>query len=46
MDQLISYEELEKHKSEESCWIVIEGKVHDLTDFLNDHPGGKEILLQ
>ena len=26
-------------------WIVIEGKVYDVTKFLEEHPGGEEVLL-
>jgi len=34
------------HKTKESCWIVIDGKVYDITEFLNVHPGGPRALLQ
>merc|ERR1712093_151310 len=26
-------------------WLVVEGGVYDVTSFLDDHPGGKKILL-
>jgi cytochrome b involved in lipid metabolism len=29
-----------KHASPEDCWIVVNGKVYDLTKFAPDHPGG------
>jgi cytochrome b involved in lipid metabolism len=44
-------EEISKHNSEQSCWIVIGNKsnggakVYDITKFLSEHPGGSEILM-
>ncbi|XP_078433282.1 cytochrome b5-like [Wolffia australiana] len=37
--------EVSKHNSREDCWIVISGKVYDVTKFLDDHPGGDDVLL-
>jgi len=34
-----------KHNSKESCWIVINGKVLDVTKFMSDHPGGELSIL-
>lgn len=42
----LTMEEVAKHASEESCWLVIGGKVHDVTSFLAVHPGGPQILLK
>uniref|UniRef100_A0A1B6MID0 Cytochrome b5 heme-binding domain-containing protein n=1 Tax=Graphocephala atropunctata TaxID=36148 RepID=A0A1B6MID0_9HEMI len=42
---MYSWTEISQHNQEESCWVVIHGKVHDLTDFLDEHPGGNEVLL-
>lgn len=41
-----SLKEVEEHKSAESCWIIIHDKVYDVTAFLNEHPGGEEVLLE
>ncbi|KAK8718258.1 hypothetical protein V6N13_045499 [Hibiscus sabdariffa] len=27
------------------CWLLISGKVYDVTQFLEEHPGGDEVLL-
>mmetsp|Transcript_10169 Transcript_10169/g.20534 ORF Transcript_10169/g.20534 Transcript_10169/m.20534 type:complete len:467 (-) Transcript_10169:42-1442(-) len=40
----VTKEELAKHASRESAWIVIKGRVYDVTGFSEKHPGG-EILL-
>ncbi|KAL4146836.1 hypothetical protein PRNP1_010637 [Phytophthora ramorum] len=42
-------EDVAPHKTAEDCWMVIrdEGvrKVYDVTAFLDDHPGGPEIMV-
>ncbi|KAK9794396.1 hypothetical protein WJX73_008854 [Symbiochloris irregularis] len=43
--RLISLEECKQHVREEDCWLVIHGKVHDVTQFLDEHPGGFDILI-
>ncbi|KAL9649303.1 hypothetical protein ABK040_014606 [Willaertia magna] len=40
-----SWEEISKHNNEESAWLVINGKVYDVTNFVSRHPGGDMILL-
>lgn len=39
---VLSIEEVKAHNSREDCWVVIEDKVWDVTDFLSEHPGGSE----
>lgn len=34
-------EELSKHNTDDSRWIVVDGNVYDVTDFINHHPGGR-----
>ncbi|RSH88948.1 hypothetical protein EHS25_002610 [Saitozyma podzolica] len=36
----------EHNSREKGVWIVIHGKVYDMTDFLDEHPGGAEIILK
>lgn len=40
----ISFEEVEKHNTVESLWIVIDGDVFDVTEWQKKHPGGKKML--
>lgn len=42
----ISGQEVAKHNSRESCWIIVHGNVYDVTEFLDDHPGGSKIILK
>ncbi|KAH7517536.1 hypothetical protein FEM48_Zijuj09G0075400 [Ziziphus jujuba var. spinosa] len=43
--KVYSLAQVSEHNSRENCWLVIEGKVFDVTKFLEDHPGGDEVLL-
>merc|ERR1712000_740361 len=39
-------EEIAKHNSRDSCWVIVHGKAYDVTDFLPEHPGGPKIILK
>ncbi|KAL1410185.1 hypothetical protein Q8F55_004190 [Vanrija albida] len=39
-------DDLQAHKSRESLYMLISGKVYDVTQFLDEHPGGDEVLLE
>lgn len=41
----ITLEDCKLHNKEEDCWLVISGKVYDVTEFLDEHPGGFDIVL-
>jgi len=34
-----------KHNKKEDIWVVIDGKVLDVTNFLPDHPGGEKAII-
>ncbi|MFO0704432.1 MAG: cytochrome b5-like heme/steroid binding domain-containing protein [Candidatus Andersenbacteria bacterium] len=40
-----SWEEIRKHHSSKSAWIVIKGKVYDVTKYMPEHPGGPQWIL-
>ena len=48
--RLIKREEVAKHASETDLWLIIKNKaidrmcVYDLTEYVEDHPGGEAIL--
>lgn len=44
-DEVFTWQDVAEHNSEESAWIAIDGKVYDVTEFVDKHPGGKELLL-
>lgn len=41
---LFTYEELAKHNTPESCWLLVEGNLYDVTQYVPSHPGGEAIL--
>ncbi|CAN9506057.1 unnamed protein product [Ophioblennius macclurei] len=38
--------EIEEQKTFKSTWIIIHNKVYDVTKFLEEHPGGEEVLRE
>lgn len=45
MDQGITAEEVAKHAVEDDCWVIVNGKVYDVTEFIPIHPGGKDKIV-
>ncbi|KIW05031.1 uncharacterized protein PV09_04187 [Verruconis gallopava] len=44
--KMLSISDVAKHNSKESCWIIIAGRVYDVTDFVDAHPGGPGVILR
>ncbi|QQS44454.1 cytochrome b5 domain-containing protein [Candidatus Roizmanbacteria bacterium] len=41
-----SIADVRAHGTESSCWSAVNGKVYDLTNWINQHPGGPEKITQ
>ncbi|KAI8973956.1 FMN-dependent dehydrogenase-domain-containing protein [Trametes punicea] len=44
--RVLSAAQVAAHAGRESCWIIVHGKVYDVTDFLDEHPGGSKVILK
>lgn len=45
---LLNYlpEEVSAHTTSNSCWVTLGSNVYDVTDFLEAHPGGGDLILE
>jgi cytochrome b involved in lipid metabolism len=43
--KVFSAEEVRAHNTDKSCWLAVHGEVFDVTDFLEEHPGGYDIIV-
>lgn len=34
--------ELSRHNTKDDCWLAVHQKVWDVTDFVDEHPGGAD----
>merc|ERR1711920_879826 len=40
-----SADEVAKHTTKTDCWVILDGKVLNVTNFLSQHPGGELAIL-
>jgi len=43
--KMISLPELQAHSTKDDLYVLINGKVYNATKFLDEHPGGDEVIL-
>ncbi|KAF6790018.1 glycolate oxidase [Colletotrichum sojae] len=43
---VVSGIEVAKNNTRDSCWVVVHGQVWDVTDFLDEHPGGAKLIFK
>ncbi|RVE74529.1 hypothetical protein OJAV_G00022970 [Oryzias javanicus] len=49
VDDALKYytlEEIRVHNMNNDTWLIIHDKVYDISSFLEEHPGGEEVLLE
>ncbi|CAD5231303.1 unnamed protein product [Bursaphelenchus okinawaensis] len=46
MTEKFTRAEVAEHNSNKDVWMIIGNKVFDVTKFLDEHPGGCEVLLE
>lgn len=44
-DKEFTLEEVAKHNKKEDLWVVVKGVVMDLTNWLEEHPGGPQAIM-
>lgn len=45
MSRKITLKELSLHCSKQDLWFAKDGKVYDVTKYVEEHPGGEDVLL-
>ncbi|KZL85971.1 cytochrome b2, partial [Colletotrichum incanum] len=43
---VVSGTEVARNNTKDSCWVVVHGQVWDVTDFLDEHPGGARLIIR
>ncbi|KII95300.1 hypothetical protein PLICRDRAFT_48262 [Plicaturopsis crispa FD-325 SS-3] len=44
MAKIVTFEELKAHGTKDSLYLLIHEKVYDVSKFIDEHPGGDEVL--
>ncbi|GEQ68550.1 hypothetical protein JCM33374_g2218 [Metschnikowia sp. JCM 33374] len=40
-----TFDEVKKHNTADDLWIVYNGQVYDVGNYLDEHPGGEEVIV-
>ena len=46
MSSSYTWDEVRQHTSPGDLWLVIDNKVYDVSQWMDEHPGGDFVLLQ
>lgn len=46
LEKIFSPNEIAKHNSEKSCWLIIRNGVYDVTDYIEHHPTSPKVILK
>ncbi|KAL1842657.1 hypothetical protein VTJ49DRAFT_4568 [Mycothermus thermophilus] len=41
----LTYQDVAEHNTKKDLYVVIHDKIYDITKFVDEHPGGEEVLL-
>ncbi|KAJ5349041.1 hypothetical protein MYU51_011831 [Penicillium brevicompactum] len=41
----LTFQEIAKHNTKKDLYLIVHDKVYDCTSFVDEHPGGEEVLL-
>ena len=42
---LLTFADVAKHASSDDCWFILNDEAYDVTAFLDEHPGGSQVIL-
>lgn len=45
LQRTFTEEEVAEHARKNDCWMIIKGKVYDVTPYIKIHPGGQSALM-
>lgn len=45
MSKVFTFEEVAQHNSRDDAWIIYGDQVFDVTAYLDEHPGGEEVII-
>ncbi|KAG7783958.1 hypothetical protein KL910_002619 [Ogataea haglerorum] len=45
MSKVFTAEEVAQHNTRDDLYIIYKGKVYDCSEYLDEHPGGEEVIM-
>ena len=45
-NRVVTQREVAEHNTAEDCWVIVHGKVYDVTSYVPNHPGGAMIYVK